>query len=190
MCKSFQPSTTSNPTKSQKSTTLSTPEPKMITKKDQDESTKLFEETLTFNDTTPNPNDGEVMLMKKELKVIVNKTEPSDIFVTPLLTTTDKSLSMAPITEDLPEAEEEEKTTQAATLTGSSAQTTTTVSNSTTENSTQTINASSSTVSAAIHGGVKDCFEQIDGYMMSSTAGGLERGMTMRECQCLCANSK
>ncbi|CAJ0571669.1 unnamed protein product, partial [Mesorhabditis spiculigera] len=35
-----------------------------------------------------------------------------------------------------------------------------------------------------------DCFEVIDGKLLSSSAGGLEQGISLEECQCLCANSK
>lgn len=111
MCKTYQPSEPVSPTsQTQQPTPPSTPEPKMITKKDGDENTQLFEETLNFNETTSNPNDVEKMLMKKEMKVVANKTEPSDVFITSLPTTTIKASGMVPITGDLPEAEEEERT--------------------------------------------------------------------------------
>lgn len=36
---------------------------------------------------------------------------------------------------------------------------------------------------------VNGCFEIIDGYIMNNTAGGLERGVSLEECQCFCVNS-
>ncbi|MCP9265097.1 hypothetical protein DINM_020298 [Dirofilaria immitis] len=36
----------------------------------------------------------------------------------------------------------------------------------------------------------ENCFEVIDGFMLKGTAGGLEQGVTLEECQCYCANSR
>lgn len=36
---------------------------------------------------------------------------------------------------------------------------------------------------------VDKCFEVIDGYIMNNTAGGLERDVSLEECECFCVNS-
>uniref|UniRef100_A0A915CPG8 Apple domain-containing protein n=1 Tax=Ditylenchus dipsaci TaxID=166011 RepID=A0A915CPG8_9BILA len=48
----------------------------------------------------------------------------------------------------------------------------------------------STTQSAAVlNAKLNGCFEIIEGYTMNNTAGGLERDVSMEECQCFCANS-
>jgi hypothetical protein len=68
----------------------------------------------------------------------------------------------------------------------------------TTENSepssiaTTQIEIISSTNIAEPNDGQKDnggCFERIPGHSLRGTAAGLERGVSMAECECLCANS-
>ncbi len=50
----------------------------------------------------------------------------------------------------------------------------------------QTMNG---TANDPIDGSPNDCWEHVPQHIMAGVAGGLKHGMTLLECQCLCANS-